>query len=58
MEEYEGSEEWKPAIFIESDNVAFPRGLGRHRGSTLLFEQENGKETLWYSGYKLMKKEN
>jgi len=58
MEEYEGSEEWKPAILIKSDNVAFPRGLGRHRGSTLFFEQENGKEILWYSGYKLMRVEN
>ena len=58
MEEYEGSVMWNPAILIKDDNVAFPLGIGRHRGSTLQFEQENGNEILWFSGYRLMRVEN
>ncbi|MEN8251773.1 MAG: hypothetical protein ABFS32_22830, partial [Bacteroidota bacterium] len=58
MEEYEGSIMWNPAISIEDNNTAFPLGLGRHRGSTMLFERENGKEILWFSGYKLTRTEN
>jgi hypothetical protein len=57
-EEYEGSVNWQPAISIKDDNTAFPLGLGRHRGSTLLFESEHGKEILWFSGYKLVRREN
>jgi len=58
IEEYEGSVNWQPALAIKDDNIAFPIGLGRHRGSTLLFESENDKETLWFSGYKLVRREN
>ena len=58
MEEYEGSLLWDPALVSYNDNVAFPLGIGRHRGSTLQFEQENGNEILWFSGYKLKRKKN
>ncbi|MEN8123096.1 MAG: serine hydrolase domain-containing protein [Bacteroidota bacterium] len=57
-EEYEGALMWNPALLIKDDNVAFPMGIGRHRGSTLLFESDKGKEILWYSGYKLKRVEN
>lgn len=50
----EGADEWNTALYVEDDKTAFPIGLNRHRGSTLLFQQENGKEIVWFSGYKLM----
>lgn len=53
MEDYEGKEKWQTAIEIVNKNTAFSIGIGRHRGTTLLFESENGNEILWFSGYKL-----
>lgn len=53
IEDYEGKEKWQTAIEIFNKNIAFTIGIGRHRGTTLLFENENGNETLWFSGYKL-----
>ena len=53
MEDYEGKEKWQTAIEIVNKNIAFSIGIGRNRGTTLLFESENGNEILWFSGYKL-----
>lgn len=53
MEDYEGLEKWQTAISVKDNNTAFSLGVGRHRGTTLLFESENGNEILWFSGYKL-----
>lgn len=53
IEDYEGKEKWQTAIEIFNKNTAFSIGIGRHRGTTLLFENENGNEILWFSGYKL-----
>jgi len=53
IEDYEGNEKWQTAIEIFNKNTAFSIGIGRHRGTTLLFENENGNEILWFSGYKL-----
>ncbi len=53
MEDYEGKEKWQTAIEVINKNTAFSIGIGRHRGTTLLFETENGNEILWFSGYKL-----
>ena len=57
MEEYEGTEKYNTAISIYDDNTAFSIGIGRHRGCTLLFDNENEKEILWFSGYKLKRME-
>lgn len=51
----EGSEKWNTALSIKDDKTAFTLGLGRQRGCTLLFEQENGKKILWFSGFKLIR---
>lgn len=53
IEDYEGKEKWQTAIEIFNNNTAFSIGIGRHRGATLLFENENDNEILWFSGYKL-----
>jgi CubicO group peptidase (beta-lactamase class C family) len=53
MEDYEGLEKWQTALAVKDNNTAFSLGIGRHRGTTLLFESENGNEILWFSGYKL-----
>jgi len=53
MEDYEGKDKWQTAVTIKDNNTAFSLGIGRHRGTSLMFESENGDEILWFSGYKL-----
>ena len=58
IEDIEGKDLWSIALSVYDNNTAFPLGLNRHRGSTLLFEQENKQEILWFSGFKLQRINN
>ncbi len=51
----ESSDNWNTALSIKDDNTAFTLGFGSHRGCSLSFVKENGKEILRYSGFSLIK---
>ena len=54
----ENSNKWSTALSVKDNNIAFTLGFGNHMGHTLRFEEENDKEILYYSGFKLIRKTN
>lgn len=43
-------------LVVVNDNECITGGIGRSAGETILFKKENGKDVIYWSGYRLEKK--
>lgn len=56
--QFEPKQQLEPALILISDELAYVAGLGRQGGySVQVIRDKDGKEYLYYSGFKLRKKE-